>query len=413
MGATQQINNIIIDIDVQGEKMGWRNVIITQHAKLTYSMNMLIVQTKDGINQIPIEDINLVLISTSQAVITSALISKLAKNQCKVIFVDDKYQPVTETVNYYPGARDIKKLKMQFEWNERRKENLWTKIVAAKLKNQISVLKNYRIDETEVEQELYKLEVNDLSNREAAAARKYFMKLFGKDFIRRNSGVNYYPGARDIKKLKMQFEWNERRKENLWTKIVAAKLKNQISVLKNYRIDETEVEQELYKLEVNDLSNREAAAARKYFMKLFGKDFIRRNSGVINAALDYGYSILLSSFDREIAMNGYLTYLGIHHHSVENQFNLACDLMEPFRSIVDYWVKAHENITSFTPDIKYGLVELLSLQIKFNGRNTILTNAISVYVRSCLRYLSGETDDIRIEMSLCNEVPNDAINDNV
>ena len=322
MGATQQIKNIIIDIDVQGEKMGWRNVIITQHAKLTYSMNMLIVQTKDGINQIPIEDINLVLISTSQAVITSALISKLAKNQCKVIFVDDKYQPVTETVNYYPGARDIKKLKMQFEWNERRKENLWTKIVAAKLKNQISVLKNYRIDETEVEQELYKLEVNDLSNREAAAARKYFMKLFGKDFI-------------------------------------------------------------------------------------------RRNSGVINAALDYGYSILLSSFDREIAMNGYLTYLGIHHHSVENQFNLACDLMEPFRSIVDYWVKAHENITSFTPDIKYGLVELLSLQIKFNGRNTILTNAISVYVRSCLRYLSGETDDIRIEMSLCNEVPNDAINDNV
>lgn len=112
-------------------------------------------------------------------------------------------------------------------------------------------------------------------------------------------------------------------------------------------------------------------------------------------------------------MNGYLTYLGIHHHSVENQFNLACDLMEPFRSIVDYWVKAHENITSFTPDIKYGLVELLSLQIKFNGRNTILTNAISVYARNCLRYLSGETDGIRIEMSLCNEVPNDAINDNV
>lgn len=67
--------------------MGWRSGIITQHAKLTYSMNMMIVQTHDGINQIPIEDINLLLVSTTQAVITSALISKLAQNQTKVVFL--------------------------------------------------------------------------------------------------------------------------------------------------------------------------------------------------------------------------------------------------------------------------------------------------------------------------------------
>ncbi|MCT6885947.1 MAG: CRISPR-associated endonuclease Cas1 [Gilliamella apis] len=72
--------------------MGWRSVIITQHAKLTYSMQMMIVQTRDGINQIPIEDINLLLVSTTQAVITSALISKLAQNQTKIIFVDEKEQ---------------------------------------------------------------------------------------------------------------------------------------------------------------------------------------------------------------------------------------------------------------------------------------------------------------------------------
>ena len=42
--------------------MGWRSVIITQHAKLTYSMNMMIVQTRDGVNQIPIDDINLPMV---------------------------------------------------------------------------------------------------------------------------------------------------------------------------------------------------------------------------------------------------------------------------------------------------------------------------------------------------------------
>ena len=303
--------------------MGWRSVIITQHAKLTYSMQMMIVQTRDGINQIPIEDINLLLVSTTQAVITSALISKLAQNQTKVIFVDEKNNPVVETAIYYPGARNMAKLKKQFNWDEHLKEVLWTRIVSQKIKNQIAVLANYHLNKDEVQSELDQLEINDESNREAIAARKYFMLLFDNNFV-------------------------------------------------------------------------------------------RRDTSAINAALDYGYAILLSSFNREIVMNGYLTYFGIHHCSQENQFNLASDLMEPFRPFVDYCVKAHEKIKELTPDIKYGLVELLSLEIKFNGKKTLLTNAITVYVRECLKFLSGESKKLpEMEMSLTNEVPNNALNDNV
>ena len=303
--------------------MGWRSVIITQHAKLTYSMQMMIVQTRDGINQIPIEDINLLLVSTTQAVITSALISKLAQNQTKVIFVDEKDNPVVETAVYYPGARNMAKLTQQFNWDEHLKELLWTRIVSQKIKNQIAVLDNYHLNKDDVQSELDQLEINDESNREAIAARKYFMLLFDKNFV-------------------------------------------------------------------------------------------RRDTSAVNAALDYGYAILLSSFNREIAMNGYLTYFGIHHCSQENQFNLASDLMEPFRPFVDYWVKAHEKIKELTPDIKYGLVELLSLEIKFNGKKTLLTNAITVYVRECLKFLSGDSKELpEMEMSLTNEVPNNALNDNV
>lgn len=50
--------------------MGWRNVIITQHSKLSYSSNMMVVHTKDGINQIPVSDINMLVVLTTQAVIT-------------------------------------------------------------------------------------------------------------------------------------------------------------------------------------------------------------------------------------------------------------------------------------------------------------------------------------------------------
>lgn len=303
--------------------MGWRSVIITQHAKMTYSMNMMVVQTRDGISQIPIADINLLLVSTTQAVITSALISKLAENQTKVIFVDEKDEPVVETVGYYPGARNLSKLNNQFNWDLQLKEKLWTKIVDRKITNQIAVLKNY------------------------------------------------------------QLEWQN-------------------------------VQDELDQLELNDATNREAIAARKYFVTLFDKTFIRRDNNAVNGALDYGYAILLASFNREIAVNGYLSYLGIHHHSEENCFNLASDLMEPFRPFVDYWVKAHEKIKQLTPDIKYGLVELLSLEIEYNNKKTILSNAISEYVHDCLCFLSEKTKELpEMEMALTNEVPNDALNDNV
>lgn len=89
--------------------------------------------------------------------------------------------------------------------------------------------------------------------------------------------------------------------------------------------------------------------------------------------------------------------------------------MEPFRPFVDYWVKAHEKIQELTPDIKYGLVELLSLEIIFNGKKTILTNAITTYVRGCLKFLSDNENNAlpEMEISLTNEVPNNALNDNV
>lgn len=302
--------------------MSFRSVVITQHSKLSYSSNMMVVHNRDGLHQIPVDDISLLLIDTSQAVITSALISELSSHHVKIIFVDDKYQPICETCDYYPGNRNLEKLKEQFSWLDTKKRILWTKIVRAKIINQIRVLENYKID---------------------------------------TSGID----------------------------------------------------DELDKLEIDDVSNREAVVARKYFMKLFDAKFVRAEDSGINAALDYGYAILLSSFDREIVTNGYETYIGIHHCSTENQFNLGSDLMEPFRPIVDYWVKAHEKITELTPDIKYGLVELLSLEIKYNGKNTLLSNAIGFYVRDCLRYLSGKMDNVQIEMEFTNEVPNDAINDNV
>lgn len=207
-----------------------------------------------------------------------------------------------------------------------------------------------------------------------------------------------------------QFNWPSDRQGELWTKIVQAKLKNQLQVLKLYGHSTAELEKELAKVEFNDLSNREAVVARQYFPLLFDdEDFSRRDGAAINAGLDYGYAILLSMFNRTIVERGYLPQLGIHHHSNENQYNLASDLMEPFRPVIDYWVAA-QSFNELTPDVKYGLIDALNLVIRYAGQEMLLRNAIEKFVGQCMAFLNGKKKrDFKIEMGFTDEVPNHAL----
>ena len=75
------------------------------------------------------------------------------------------------------------------------------------------------------------------------------------------------------------------------------------------------------------ISQTEGHAAKVYFNALFGRGFTRSEENSINAALNYGYSLILSSVAREIVANGYITQIGIFHDNMFNQFNLASDVM--------------------------------------------------------------------------------------
>ena len=130
-----------------------------------------------------------------------------------------------------------------------------------------------------------------------------------------------------------------------------------------------------------DVTNREGHAAKVYFNTLFGKDFTRTEESPINAALNYGYSILLSAFNREIVANGYITQVGLFHDNVFNQFNLASDLMEPYRPLVDEIVY-NMCPEKFEQDEKYQMLEILSKEVYISGKTEVVLNAIRLYVRS-------------------------------
>lgn len=151
--------------------------------------------------------------------------------------------------------------------------------------------------------------------------------------------IPYYNSYHSSKMIKQQIIWNEEIKGKVWQKIVRNKIKTQQKFLSElgYITESEMLEIYLQELDFNDITNREGHSAKVYFNSIFSeKNFTtRRSDSFINSALNYGYSIILSWFNREITAHGYLTQLGIWHKNEYNQFNLACDLMEPFRVIVD------------------------------------------------------------------------------
>lgn len=200
--------------------------------------------------------------------------------------------------------------------------------------------------------------------------------------------IQYYGSHDTSLKYKNQLEWSKENKEKIWTRIVYEKIFNQMQFLKKLNKEEYRLlEQYLSELEWNDSSNREGFAAKVYFNALYGMDFSRNKECFINAALDYGYSIILSAFNREIVASGYFTQLGLCHRNPFNKFNLSSDFMEPFRILVDEEVYKLEG-TEFTKDHKNKLINILNKTVIIDDKNQTVANAIKIYCRSLFSALA-------------------------
>ena len=188
--------------------------------------------------------------------------------------------------------------------------------------------------------------------------------------------------------LKRQLELPDVMKDGLWEKIVRQKIKNQALCLK-YRGVASETVQAVMGLAEDtrpgDVSNREAVAARKYFRALFGSTFKRSDDGdITNAALNYGYSILRSSVGKTVVAHGYTGVVGLHHINESNPLNLADDLMEPLRPLVDLWTDAHceELWETLNKTNRRDLISLVNMPVKMDGKKMRVRYALDVYVKS-------------------------------
>lgn len=196
-----------------------------------------------------------------------------------------------------------------------------------------------------------------------------------------------------LQKLKTQAAWDASVASAINTMIIAQKIVNQAAMLRKYGFDDRAelLDEYVAEIELDDAGNREGHAAKVYFNTLFGKDFTREKECAVNAALNYGYSIVLSDINRAVVACGRSTQIGINHCNEFNEFNFSCDLIEPLRVIVDEYVYL-QGKREFDKNYKFELVGLLNKRVKLD-REYSLHDAIGVYVKNITDSLDRSRSD--------------------
>ncbi len=199
------------------------------------------------------------------------------------------------------------------------------------------------------------------------------------------------------KRVVEQMAWGEPIKKRVWQRVVKDKIAQQARFLeeRDYIKEARAAYMAGKEVRSGDTTNREAHVARLYFAGLFGNAFNRDLDCPTNAALNYGYAVLLSMVNREIVSRGFLTQYGICHRNEYNQFNLACDLMEPFRPAVDRLVVDSLTV-EFDGEMRRLMGDLANKGVYYRGGSYHLGSVVSLYVQDCLNALNKKiaVDDI-------------------
>lgn len=232
---------------------------------------------------------------------------------------------------------------------------------------------------------------------------EYDIVLFSCDGSHLPSGVffPFHNHSRYSEIAWQQVEMTEPLKKRLWQEIVKAKINNQACCLEIFNCANFFKLKEIAKLvQSGDVKNSEAFAAGIYWKSLFEK-FNRNNEDDIrNSALNYGYAIIRGCIARAIVGAGLLPCFGIHHANKLNQFNLADDLMEPFRPFVDYIVNKinFENRAELSVSDKGVLASVLT-------HNCLIDNEEITVLKACELSAINLAKSIRQKDVKCLQIP--------
>lgn len=205
--------------------------------------------------------------------------------------------------------------------------------------------------------------------------------------------------SRQRKMLYAQFELPRPVQKQLWKCIVQQKIKNQAACLRlSGKAGFEELEAMAQTVRSGDTNNVEAQAAAFYFPRLFYQGFTRSDLCLQNAALNYGYAILRGAIARNLVMHGLEPCIGLQHHNQLNAYNLADDLIEPFRPLIDLYVASlpSTDYDELTPAIKRKLFNATNLLMLQNEKKMRVMYAVGRSVSSLAKSITNQENILEL-----------------
>ena len=248
-----------------------------------------------------------------------------------------------------------------------------------------------------------------LNNREItlthpvlSACAEYGIGLFSTGDNHQPNGVflPFLAHNRATRMMRLQMDIDKPQTKRAWAVIIKAKINNQAICLEMVgRGDVKRLQSYANRVRSGDTENMEAQAASYYFPQLYGKGFNRAQNSWANAALDYGYAVLRGTIARGLVAHGFLPNIGLFHRSEQNAFNLADDLIEPYRPLVDLYVAQNFNPNApadalLRPMDKVNLVGLLNVDVQMPRGTTSVLSAIEQSVEALARMYEGASESV-------------------
>ncbi len=193
----------------------------------------------------------------------------------------------------------------------------------------------------------------------------------------------------------MQIGLGEPIKKRCWQRIVVAKIENQAAHLDSIGREKPALNAMAKLVGSGDPDNVEARAAREYWRALFD-GFVRDDaSDLRNKMLNYGYAVMRAAVARALVASGLLPAIGLHHASVTNAFNLADDIIEPFRPFVDALVAARargrEKADELTLDDRRALAGVLHVNARIGAETVSLLVATEKAAESLVQAMESSS----------------------
>lgn len=288
-----------------------RTLYFSNPFRLSLKHNQLVAEPKDGdeTRTVPVEDIGFIVLDNMQISISLPLVEALVANNVAIVFTDSKHMPQSMLLNLDAHNSQTEIFRNQIDASLPLKKNLWKQTIEAKIKNQARLLK--------------------LCDRQSL----------------------------DIMKLSSN-------------------------------------------VKSGDVENKEGTAARLYWPRLMGADFLRDRYGdPPNNLLNYGYIILRAAVARSLVGSGLLPTLGIHHRNRYNSYCLADDIMEPYRPYVDRRVfamyKNEPDLFILEKENKAELLKVLTDDVFIDNLRRPLMIALSMTTASLAKSFAGEIKNIK------------------